>query len=98
LFTAVYFAENWQSDLTIDGGGRGDAGRCELDVYLGFHEVEPAAVTNSSGLGQTRETAVLHQSDLVILHQAGPAARTRQLLAASSHPSLNSGIPLLICP
>ncbi|MFO7680548.1 MAG: hypothetical protein R6X34_10900 [Chloroflexota bacterium] len=98
LFTAAYFAENWQSGLTVGLVEGDDAGRRELDLYLGFHDVKDAAfVTGSGNLMQTRETAVLHQSDLVILSR--PARQRERDSSWQQLPSfLNSGIPLLICP
>jgi hypothetical protein len=98
LFTAVYFAENWQSSLTIALAKEEYAGRSELDMYLSFHDVDDAVFVSGNGnVRQTRETAVLHQSDLVILSR--PARQRERDSSWQQLPSfLNSGIPLLICP
>lgn len=98
LFTAVYFAENWQSSLTIALAKEDYAGRSELDMYLGFHDVDNAVFVSGNGnVRQMGETAVLHQSDLVILSRpAGQRERDNYWQQVPAF--LASGIPLLICP
>jgi nucleotide-binding universal stress UspA family protein len=102
LFVATYFAEQWQTKLTVLTGPADKVSKASAEDfardYLEFNEVEAELITRKFSAETLKSTAQEIQADLIVM--GGYGARMLKQMAVGS--SINfmlreSQLPIFIC-